>query len=115
MPERQVITSLVGTVAPLLTVDTSNSNVLDYNSLWQPRIWKKTTPFVIDDLTVSPLGPSQLGVEMSFEVPKLATLITDMILKVVVPPSVITPPFVQAAYVDHLGFAIIDSFRINFG
>lgn len=115
MPERQVITSLVGTVAPLLTVDTSIPEVLDYNSLWMPRIWKKSTPFVVDDLVIQPLGPSQLGVEMSFEIPKLATCLSDLILRIVVPPSTIAPLGAQAYYVDHLGFAIIKCFNVNFG
>lgn len=115
MPEKQTITALTGTVAPLVTVDTSDADRLDYNCMFCARQWKKTTPFVIDNLIIEPLGTSLLGVEMSFEIPKLATLLSDMVLTCNVPPVTITPPFAQAAYVDYLAYAIIDTFKINFG
>lgn len=115
MPERQVITSLTGTVAPLLTVDTADEQRLDYNSLWQPRQWKKTTPYVIDCMEVQPNGQSGLGIPMDFEIPKLATSVSTMVLRSMVPPTTVAPFASPAYYANHLGFAQIDHFRINFG
>jgi hypothetical protein len=115
MPSREVITSLTGTVAPLLTVDTADEQRLDYNSLWQPRQWKKSTPFVRDDMEIQPNGQSNLSIPMDFEVPKLATQISTMVLRSVYPPSTIAPLGNPAFIADHIGFAQVDYFRINFG
>lgn len=115
MPERQALTTLPGVVAPLLTVDTSDPRAVDYNSLYEPRQWKKSTPFVIDMMEIQPLGQSGLNLEMNFEIPKFATLMQDMCLRTVIPPSTVTPAGSVPYYADHLGFAIIDYFRINFG
>lgn len=115
MPERQVITSLTGTVAPLLTVDASNNSELDQASFHLPREWKKTSPFVTDDISISPTGQSNLNLELNFELPKLATQVADMILQIDLPPFTVTPAGNPASYVDWLGFAIIDYFRTNFG
>lgn len=115
MPERQVITSLVGTVAPLLTVDTADQERLDYNSLWQPRQWKKSTPFVIDDIQIQPAGQTGLGIPTTFEINKEATGITTCVLRSVAPQSTVNPPAAQAAYADFLGMALIDYFNVHFG
>lgn len=115
MPERQVITSLTGTVAPLLTVDTCDEARLDYNSQFLPRQWKKTTPYVIDCMEIQSNGQNGLSIPMDFEVPKLASSVVNMVLRAQVPPSTINPINNPAYYVDHLGYAMIDEFRINFG
>ena len=115
MPERQVITSLTGTVAPLLTVDSSNDEQLDMASFHLPREWKKSSTFVTDDISVSPTGQSDLNLELNFEVPKLATQIADCILQIDIPPYTVAPAINPAFFVDHLGYAIIDYFRTIFG
>jgi hypothetical protein len=115
MPERQVITSLTGTVAPLLTIDTNNATELDQASFHLPREWKKSSPFVTDDVSIQPTGQSGLNLELNFELPKLATQVVDMILQVDLPPYTVAPLGAQASYVDWLGFALIDYFRTNFG
>lgn len=114
MPERQVITSLVGTIAPLLTVDTCDTKAIDYASIYLPRMWKKTTPFVKDDLEIQPLGNSAKNIDINFEVPKFAHFVLDMSLRTVHPPHTIAPAGNPANYVDFLGFADIDNFRVNF-
>lgn len=114
MPERQVITSLTGTAAPLLTVDSSNPAALDYSSIWLPRQWKKSTPFVTDEVTVPSLTPSGLNLEMSFEIPKFGHMIYDVAVHHNLAPRVVNAPAVLGFYVDHLGYAIVDYFRIYF-
>lgn len=115
MPERQVITSLTGTVAPLLSVDASNTAELNMASFFLPRNWKKCSPFVDDDVIVSPTGQSGLNQELAFEIPKFSTLVSDIILGIELPPIVVTPLGNPAFYIDFLGYAIIDYFRTVFG
>ena len=115
MPERQVLTSLTGTIAPLLSVDVSKKNELSMASFWLPREWKKCAGFVDDDVILTPLGMSGLNLDMTFEMPKNATYVSDMVLGIQLPPYVVTPPGNPASYVDHLGFAIIDHFDTHFG
>jgi len=115
MPERQVLTALIGPSAPLLTVDTADPGALDMTSAWLPRNWAKTTPFLLDDLLMGPLTPSKWNVEISWEIPKLATLMMDLVIDVSIPPSTVLPLGNTAYFVDTLGFALIDWFRMNFG
>lgn len=115
MPERNVITALTGTAGPLLTCDTQDYKCLAMSSLFLAREWKKTTPYVTDDLQIQPNNQSGLGIEMQFELPKLATFIIDMILQATLPPITVTPVGNPASYIDTTGFALIDFFRINFG
>jgi len=117
MPERQVITSLAGTVAPLLTVNSSQSNMVAANSMWLPREWKRTTPFVIDDITNTPLNLNNTapwGGEQQYEQPKQCHLIRSMALRVVIPGHTVVPAG-SASLVDHFGWALIDYFRTHFG
>lgn len=114
MPERNVLTSLTGTAAPLLTCNTAEEQCLN-TSLYLPRIWRKTTPYVTDDIIIQPNNQSNLGIELQFEIPKLATFISDLILQAILPPVTVAPAGNPASYVDHTGFALIDFFRVNFG
>ncbi len=114
MPERQGLLALTGTVAPLLTVPTQSLEAVDQHSLWMPRLWKKTTPFVIDDVINQPITPQTIGNEMIFDIPKQAHLIKTMLLHVVLAPRVVAP-LGTAQYVDHLGFALVENFKIMFG
>lgn len=113
MPERQVITSLTGTASPLLTVDTANSSALDYASFWLPREWKKSTPFVVDELQVQSNGQTGLGMDMQFEIPKFGHMIFDLCYRWVAPPRANSVGSV-AFYLDWLGYAALDYFRILF-
>lgn len=115
MPERQVITSLVGTVAPLLTIDTGDLNATASLSHFVPQGWKKTTPFVIDHVEILPNNQTGMAVEMTFEVPKLAHGIVDLVLRATLPPATITPAGNPAYYEDFLGYAMINYFRTHFG
>lgn len=114
MPERQVITSLAGTVAPLLTVKTSDPSSVDAHSMWVPRSWKKTTPFVIDDVTLTPQNQQGLNFEMNYEVAKQCHMIRSMVMRFVLPAHTVVPAG-TANVVDHLGFALHDYFRTHFG
>lgn len=115
MPERQVITSLTGTVAPLLTINTTVPAQLDAGSFFLPRNWKKCAAFVDDDVILNSTGQSNLNQEIAFELPKQATQVTDLILSVATPPVTVTPAGNPANYVDFLGWAFIDYFRTVFG
>lgn len=115
MPERQVITSLTGTVAPLLSVDASDNEELNMASFYLPRNWKKCAPYVDDDVIVSPTGQSGLNQELAFEIPKFATLVGDIVLGIDLPVVNVTPAGNPAFFVDFLGYAIIDYFRTVFG
>jgi len=110
MPERQVITALTGTAAPLLTVDVSIVEELDYASLFLPRPWKKSAPFVMDVFKLDPLGQYGLtslsNQEINFELPKCASLVDDVILEVNLPAHTITPLGSSVSYTDWLGLAI---------
>lgn len=114
MPERQVITSLTGTIAPLITVDTGNPANVDAASIYMPRMWKKTTPFVKDDLTLQPQGVSTMNQELAFEVPKFAHFILNLWVQKNAPTHTIAPAGNPAFYVDFLGYADLDYFRLNF-
>ncbi len=114
MPEKSVITSLVGVAAPLLTVDTSDVDSLIKDSPWIPRDWYKCTPFVRDEITLQPTNSSTIWVELQFELPKLASLVSNICLRTVVPPSTVVPAN-QAYYIDFPGFAIIEYFSTHFG
>lgn len=114
MPERQLITSLAGAASPLLTVDATSAGSVAAHSIWMPREWKRSTPFVIDDLRVQPLNNSNWGQEIIFEPNKLGNLIKSMVLHIILPPSTVTPAG-TAALVDHFGFALCEYFRTMFG
>jgi len=114
MPEKSVITSLVGVAAPLLTCDTSNTEYLIQDSPWIPRDWYKCTPFVRDEITLQPTNSSTIGVELQFELPKLASVVSNIQLRTVVPPSTVVPAS-PAYYTDFPGFAIIEYFSTHFG
>lgn len=114
MPERQVITSLTGTIAPLLTVNTADARAIDYCSKYLPREWSKTTPFVTDEVQVQPNNQSLLNTEMAFEIAKQAHLLRDICVRFTMPPHIVAPAFNPAFYVDHLGFALIDYLRLHF-
>lgn len=115
MPERQVITALTGLVTPLLSVNSSDPRKLDETSLFLPRTWKKTPVFVTDDIVLEPLGQSLMNTEIAFELPKMAHFLLDLAVQKISPPHTIAPVGAVPGYVDHLGFADIDEFKILFG
>lgn len=117
MPERQVITALTGTAAPLLTVNAKNRRELDFASFFLPREWKKAVPFVIDYTYLDPAGGTNntWGSELRYELPKQANLVTDLILEVNTEPHGIITPGGVIPYSDWLGFALIEHFKITFG
>lgn len=115
MPERQLITSLTGVPAQLLTVNSADARALDMTSLFLPRIWKKSPTFVCDDLVLEPLGQSLMNSEMSFELPKMAHFLTDLAVQKTSPAHTVAPLGAVPYYVDHLGFADVDEFKILFG
>lgn len=115
MSERQVITSLTGTIAPLLTCNSDIPAALDYCSFWLPRDWKKSTPFVTDLFPIAPNNQSLLNAEMNFEFPKVCHLLFDLCVRWIAPPRTVAPAGNPAFYVDHLGYAALDYFRIHFG
>lgn len=115
MPERNVITSLSGAVAPLVSVEAADPREISRYALSVPRDWRKTTVFVKDELTFAPNNVPQLNAEMSFEIPKVAHFIRDICLQSIAPPNIIAPAGNPGFYVDHLGYALIDYFRIMFG
>lgn len=115
MPERQGLLALTGTVAPLLTVPTPLTEAVDRHSIWVPRMWKKSTPFVIDDVTLQPNSSGNLiGQEMIFDIPKQAHMIKTLLLHVTLAPRTVAPAG-TARFVDHLGFALVENFKIMFG
>lgn len=115
MPERQVLTALTGTVAPLLTVDTTIQEALDYASMHLPREWKKTVPFVKDDVELLPNNVPSLAQDVIFSLPKLGTFVGDMIVRIDLPPITVTPLGNPAFYVDFPGFSFIENLTITFG
>lgn len=115
MPERNVLTSLSGAVAPMVSVSTSSLQQINDHSIWTPRDWRKSTPFVIDDITMAPNNQSLLNAEMAFEFPKLAHMIKDISVRTITPPFVIAPPGNPAFYVDHVGYAMFEYLRMQFG
>lgn len=119
MPERQVITSLTGTAAPLLTVDVSDPRELDYASLWLPRDWKRTTPYVTDVYYLDPNGAithtTLSHQDIHFELPKVASLTDDVYLESRFPPHQVTPLGAQVRYTDWLGLAFWERFNMRYG
>lgn len=115
MPERQTITSLVGVAAPLLTVDTGAPAAIEQTSQHLPRMWLKSTPFVFDELPLTPSTVIDIGVEGSFELPKLATLVSNIVLRTVAPPLNVVPLAAPVNYVDFPAWAQIEYFRTLFG
>jgi hypothetical protein len=116
MPEKQVLTTLVGTAAPLLTVAVSDTDELESNSPFLPRAWLRSTPFLLDDQIISPSNLARLNADINFDLPKLATILYDVALSFAAPPVLTTGPSLEPSfYVDQLGFALIVYFRIIFG
>lgn len=115
MPERQVISSLTGTVAPLLSVDAKDKRQLMLGSFWLPRAWRKSSTFVTDDVIIAPTNTSGLNLEMNYEVSKASTLISDAALLMEFPPITVTPAGNQASFVDFTGLALIDHFTTLYG
>lgn len=109
MPEKQVITALTGTAAPLLTVDVSITEELDFSSIFLPRSWKKCVPYVTDVHVLDPHTNTQLqtlsGTGLTFELAKVAALVDDVFLEVELPPHQITPAGAPVSYVDWLGLS----------
>lgn len=115
MPERTVITSLSGAVAPLVTVSTAQASEIDKNSVYVPRDWRKSTPFVKDEVRIDTLGVPVFNGENNFEFAKQAHFIQDICLRSQFPPQIIAPAGSPGHYVDHVGYAMIDYFDIVFG
>lgn len=115
MPERNVIASLSGTAAALVSVPTKDMGMIDKHSIYVPRDWRKSTPFVKDEIVITPNGVSVYNGENTFDFAKQGHLIEDIVLRTQHPPYVVAPAGNPVEYVDHLGFAIIDYFDIIFG
>lgn len=116
MPEKAVIPSLVGTVSPLISTDVSKLETLARTSPFIPRNWLKCTPFLLDEQILTSQNPSTLNGEMTYELPKLATMLYDMVLQIKTPPVTTQGPSLQPSfYVDMPALAIIDFFNIIFG
>lgn len=115
MPERQTITSLVGVAAPLLTVDTSAPAAIEQTSQHLPRMWLKATPFVFDELPLTSTTNPDIGLEGSYELPKLSTLVSNIVLRVVSVPLTVVPLGAPVNYVDFPAWAMIEYFRTVFG
>lgn len=114
MPERSGLTVLNGTIAPLLTVSTKDIAAIDASSIWINRMWKKSTPFVIDTTTLQPVTSQSFGSEMVFDIPKQCHAIKNIVLHVTVPASTVVPAG-TAMLVDHFGYALIEYMRMMFG
>ncbi len=117
MPEAQVINSLTGTASPLLLVDVSMPSELDYASLWLPREWKKTTPYVTDFQRLDPNGsqPTTLsGNELNFEFVKSSTLIDAIVGEINLPGHTVTPVNANVSYTDWVGLAIWEKFIMKY-
>lgn len=114
MPERSVINTMVGVAAPLLTCDTSSPAYIEADSPYISRKWYKSTPFVKDEITLQPTNTSNIGLELQFELPKLANVVTDLCLRTVVPAHTVVPVN-PANFVDFPGFALLQYFQTNFG
>jgi hypothetical protein len=52
--------------------------------------------------------------EMAFELPKMAHFLLDLAVQKIAPTHAVAPAGNPAYYVDHVGFADVDYFRINF-
>ena len=118
MPERQVITALTGVAAPLLVVDVSVMEELDFASFFLPRSWKKSVPFVMDHMDLDfPNGPDVLsmnGFEKCWEIAKNATLLDDIVLVVELPSHTITPVNANVSYSDWPGLAMFEHFHMHY-
>jgi len=119
MPERQLITALTGTSAPLLVVDVSIAEELDFSSIFLPRPWKKTAPYVTDVFYLDPNGQHPLtaliGQEINFELPKSATAVDDVFLRVQLPGHSIAPIGATVRYTDWLGLSLWRRFEMKYG
>lgn len=115
MPERAVLTSLIGPAAPLLSVNADSGAALGDGSMFLPRSWHKSTPFLLDDQRIGPMNPVAYNTDINFEIPKQATLMGEMHLHATYPPAVIGGAPGQSAYVDWLGYAQIALFQQLFG
>lgn len=120
MSERSVINTLAGQAAPLLTSDVRDTSSIVQHSLFQPTEWSKATPFVIDELRVPANNPFGFQADINFEYCKTATLLGDLAMELIIPPHQITntlnpqQPVGDAYFVDHLGYAFIDTFTTNY-
>jgi len=119
MPERQLITALTGTSAPLLVIDVSIAEELDFSSIFLPRPWKKTAPYVTDVYYLDPNGqhplPALNGQEVNFELPKAATAVDDVYMRLVLPPHSIVPQGSLARYTDWVGLSYWRRMEMKYG
>lgn len=106
MPERSVITSLIGPAAPLLSVNADSGQSLHDGSCFLPRMWHKSTPFLLDDQRIGPMNPIGFNVDINYEIPKQATLMSELFLHTVYPAATVVGVG-QPSYVDWLGYAQI--------
>lgn len=117
MPQKEVLTTLTGTVAPLLLGNVKDQAELTYLSPWIPRYWTKTVPFVIDYVRLSPCSMPGLNRDNKFEISKLAHGISDLVIRAVFPPGVVNGganPNTQANYSDFTGWAYWERFQMKF-
>jgi hypothetical protein len=121
MPERNVINCLAGQASPLLFGRVDQTAAIMSHSLFHPRKWTTSTPFVIDHIKVPSNSSFGFGQDVNFEYTKSASLLLDVALEITLPAATITntvnpanPPG-QAYYVDHLGYAFIDNLTLYYG
>lgn len=115
MPERSLLTSLIGPAAPLLCQNADSADTLSDGSMFLPRSWHKSTPFLLDDQRIGPMNPVGYNVDVNFEIPKQATLMGEMFMHATYPAAVITGAAGQSCYVDWLGYAQLALNQMLFG
>lgn len=114
MPERSVITSLIGPAAPLVTVNADSMDSLNDGSMFLPRMWHKSTPFLLDDQQIGPNNPTAYNTDINFEIPKQATCLGECFMDAQYNQATITGAG-QPIWVDWLGYAQIANFQMLFG
>lgn len=114
MAEKSVLPTLAGIIAPMATVTTDNPKNIDNHSLFLPRFWKKTTPFVRDNQRITCNNQQGLNQEMIYELTKFGHMIDSCVLRITMPSHTVVPAG-TAYYEDWLGFAMTDYFRAIFG
>lgn len=121
MPERPVISTLAGQASPLLFDDVREKLRVLQVSPFTPLMWDKCTPFVVDHVRVGSNTPFGWGNDVNFEFQRLASVLLDSALEIKLGPTQVTNGLVpanppgQAYYVDHLGFAFINTLELHFG
>lgn len=116
MPQKEVLTTLTGTAAPILLGNVKDPQELTYLSPWLPRYWTKTVPFVVDHVRLDPCSQAGLNKDNVFEIAKIGHAISDFVIKADFPPGQVTGgnPNPQANYSDFLGYTYWSKLEMKF-